>query len=161
MAMMLTLGTVRAAFINDAAPAFTLKDLDGKGQSLKEYEGQVVFVNFWASWCPPCKQEFPEINELANEYKGQGLKVFAINVDKKVDRVNAFLEKIRVKPDALSILLDPIAGVVAQYVARSMPTSFVIDQKGIIRFVHFGYSEKDPAKWRMEVDQLLKEGRKK
>lgn len=151
---------IRAAFIGNTAPAFTLKSLSGAEKSLKDYQGQVVFVNFWASWCPPCKQEFPELNELANEYKSNGLAVLAINVDKSADRVQSFLEKMKVTPDAIQILLDPQAKVVASYVARSMPSSFIIDQKGVIQFVHFGYSEKDPAKWRAEIDQLLKVGKK-
>lgn len=145
----------RAAFINEAAPAFTLSDLSGQQTSLKDLKGKVVFVNFWASWCPPCKQEFPELNELANEYEGHKVRVLAINLDKKKQRVDDFLAKMKVTPHALTILLDPGAGVVADYVARSMPSSFIIDQKGIIRFVHFGYSEKDPAKWRSEINQLL------
>ncbi len=148
---------VRAAFINDSAPAFTLKDLSGEDRSLKDFAGQVVFINFWASWCPPCKKEFPEINELANEYKDHNVRVLAIILDKSLERVAGFLEKMNVDPGAVIILQDPSAKVVANYVARSMPTSFVVDHKGIIRFVHFGYDDKDPAKWRAEIDALLPE----
>lgn len=144
----------KAAFINDPAPEFTLNTLEGKKTSLSDYKGELVFINFWASWCPPCKQEFPEINELANEYKGQGLHVLAINLDKSPDRVEKYLEKIKVNPDALVILSDPDAKVVADYVARSMPSSFIVDGKGIIRFVHFGYGPKDPIKWREEIESL-------
>ncbi len=151
---------IRDAFIGNTDPEFTLKSFSGAEISLKDFQGQVVFVNFWASWCPPCKQEFPELNELSNEYKTNGLVVLAINVDKSADRVQAFLEKMKITPDAIQILLDPQAKAVANYVARSMPSSFLVDQKGVIQFVHFGYSEKDPAKWRAEIDGLLKNQKK-
>ncbi len=102
-----------------------------------------------------------ELNELANEYKDNGVHVLAVNLDKSPDRVTAFMEKIGVSPKALLILRDPDAKVVAAYVARSMPTSFIIDKSGVIRFVHFGYSDKDPLKWRQEIDELIKESVKK
>lgn len=149
------LAPLKAAFVNDSAPDFTLSTLDGKQVSLKDHRGKVVFVNFWASWCPPCKKEFPELNELANEYKDQKFVLLAVNLDKSADRVRDFLAKMKVAPKSIVILLDPAAKVVADYIARSMPSSFVIDSKGIIRFVHFGYGEKDPAKWRQEIDSLL------
>ena len=156
--LMLMGATARAAFINDPAPGFTLKDMDGRDVSLAEFKGKdVVLVNFWASWCPPCKQEFPELAELANEYKGHGARVLAINLDKSADRVEKFLEKMRVKPGAMGILLDPKSEVVAKYVARSMPSSFIIDRNGAIRYVHFGFSDKDPVKWRQEINALLAE----
>ena len=147
------------AFINDPAPAFSLPDFDGKTVSLSAYQGNIVLVNFWASWCPPCKKEFPELNELANEYKGQKFSLVAISLDKKKEHVEKFLEKNKITVDALKVLWDPDAKVVADYVARSMPTSFILDKTGKIRFVHFGYSEQDPAKWRIEIDQLLSEGK--
>ena len=147
----------QAAFVNDPAPDFALKDMSGVERKLSDYKGEVVLVNFWASWCPPCKKEFPELAELANEYKDHKFRVLAINLDKSQEQVAKFLAKTAVKPGALIILLDPAARVVANYVARSMPSSFIVDSKGIIRFVHFGYGEKDPAKWRTEIDQLLAE----
>lgn len=154
--MLLTLAAAsHAAFINDPAPAFSLTALDGKTVALADLKGDVVFVNFWASWCPPCKKEFPEINELANEYKGHRVTVVAINLDKARERVEKFLEKMKVTPAALRILMDPDGKVVSSYVARSMPSSFIIDQNGVIRFVHFGYSDKDPMKWRQEINSLL------
>ncbi|MCG3204686.1 MAG: Thiol-disulfide oxidoreductase ResA [Elusimicrobia bacterium] len=154
-------GFSQAAFINDPAPAFALKSMDGKEVKLSDFDGMVVLVNFWASWCPPCKKEFPELNELANEYKGQGAKVVGINLDKSVSRVEKFLEKVGSKPDAMIILLDPDSKVVANYVARSMPSSFIVDKNGVIRYVHFGFNDKDPLKWRSEINGLLAEERKK
>lgn len=143
-----------AAFVNDPAPSFSLKAMDGKDIRLEDFRGEVVLVNFWASWCPPCKQEFPELNELANEYKGEKVKVLGINLDKSQERVEKYLEKIKIKPSSMIILLDPEAKVVANYVARSMPSSFIVDQQGVIRFVHFGFSESDPVKWRKEIESL-------
>jgi peroxiredoxin len=149
--------TASAAFINEQAPDFSLKNGAGENVTLAQFRGDVVFVNFWASWCPPCKQEFPELSELANEYKGQEVHVLAISVDKSIERVQKFIEKSKLTPRALMVLHDHKSEVIAQYGARSMPSSFIIDKKGVIRFVHFGFNEKDPAKWRAEINTLREE----
>lgn len=145
-----------AAFIGDPAPEFSLPSLNKTQVSLGDFKGDVVFVNFWASWCPPCKQEFPELNKLADEYKDKKFKMLAINLDKSQARVEKYLKSIGVEKFNMEILLDPDSKVVASYVARSMPSSFVIDKNGTIKFVHFGFNKKDPPKWREELDSLLK-----
>ncbi len=149
----------QAASINKPAPAFTLKDINGADVSLADSKGkEIVFVNFWATWCPPCNQEFPQLSDLADEYKAKGVRVLAINIDKKRDVVDKFLAKLKSKPDAMKILLDPGSTVVAAYDIEAMPSSFIIDKKGDIRFSHLGYTEKDPQKWRGEINGLLSVG---
>ncbi len=157
-ALMLMVGPVFSAGTDKPAPEFSLKDLEGNQVELKALRGSVVLVNFWATWCPPCNVEFPELNSLAKEYQTEKFKVLAINVDKKPAAVQKFLAKPINRPLVLTVLLDPESAVVAKYEAEAMPSSYIIDRKGNVRFIHTGYNVKDPAKWREEVKRLLSEG---
>ncbi|MCC7202093.1 MAG: TlpA family protein disulfide reductase [Nitrospirae bacterium] len=145
------------AWLNDRAPDFSLQDRYGKTISLGDMKGRVVFVNFWANWCPPCKKEFPELNKLSKKYKEADFVILAINLDKQRANVDDFLGKL---PEPLSdrmiILLDPRSRVVSSYGARAMPTSFIIDKQETIRYVHLGFNESDPGKWITEIDSLIK-----
>lgn len=145
------------AWINDKAPDFSLQDLYGKQVAIGNLKGKVVFINFWANWCPPCKKEFPELNKLAKKYNDSDMVILAVNIDKKRNNVDEFLGKL---PEPLSkkmfVLLDPQSKVVSSYAVRAMPTSFIIDKEETIRYVHLGFSETDPDKWITEVDSLLK-----
>lgn len=155
MALILAAANLNAAFVNDPAPDFTLNNLEGKPVSLTDFKGRVVLINFWASWCPPCKKEFPELHALAQEMAGKPFSLVAINLDKSQNRVEKFLEKFQPVSKTMTILLDPDQKTVAAYVARSMPSSFIIDASGTIRYVHFGFSDQDPPKWRKEINDLL------
>jgi len=141
------------------APDFTLQSVDGASISLKELRGKVVFIDFWASWCPPCKKEFPEIDRLLKNITDPDFAVLAINVDKKRAHAEDFLSTFKGGlSDRLHVLLDPGATVIPEYNALAMPTSFIIDRAGIIRYIHFGFNESDPEKWVTEVEGLLSEG---
>jgi peroxiredoxin len=145
-----------AASVKDVAPGFTLQDMNGTEVGLNDFKGkEIVFLNFWADWCPPCHQEFPKLNELADAYAPHGVRVLAINVDKNKERVDKFLQKMKIKPVALTILLDLISKVVAAYDVEAMPSSIIIDKSGVVRFVHLGFTDKDPMEWRQELDNLL------
>ena len=146
-----------AAWINDKAPDFTLQELNGKQVSLESFKGKVVFINFWANWCPPCKEEFPELNKLTKKYKDSDMLLLAINIDKNRSNVDEFLGKLQ-EPlfNKMFVLLDPKSTVVSSYSARAMPTSFIVDKEGTIRYVHLGFGESDPGKWVTEIDTLLK-----
>jgi peroxiredoxin len=146
----------RAAWVNDAAPGFTLRDLKGNQVSLDGFKGKVVFINFWASWCRPCKKEFPELNKLAERYKEAGFTVLAVNIDKKRKNADEFLSHYRPVSQSMVILLDPDSTVVSSYGARAMPSSFVVDRSGVIRYVHLGFREENPASWVSEIESLLK-----
>ena len=145
-----------AAWINDRAPDFTLTDIDGDSISLKDVTGKVVYINFWATWCHPCRKELPELNRLAKKYENSDFIILAINIDKRRSFVDEFLRKYNL-PTAkkLHILLDPSAIAVSAYNARAMPTSFIVDKTGIIRYVHLGFREQDPRQWVLEVKKLL------
>jgi peroxiredoxin len=145
-----------AVIVNKKAPDFTLSGLDGKAVSLNEFKGRVVFLDFWASWCAPCKKEMPELNKLAEKFNDADMAVVAVSVDKKKEHAGAFMSTIPGVSRRFVALHDPEASVVSAYMAQAMPTSFIIDRAGVIRFVHFGYRESDPADWVKEIDSLLK-----
>ena len=146
-----------AGWIGTAAPDFTLEDKNGQSVSLNSYKGKVVFINFWASWCTPCKKELPELNSFIGLYGSSEIVVLAINIDKKRAHADDFLKKITRLNKNITVLYDPSSTVIPLYKARAMPTSFIIDRDGLIRHVHFGYNKDDPEKWVTEVDALLKE----
>jgi len=146
-----------AAWLNDRAPDFSLRDITGKTVTLESLKGRVLFINFWASWCPPCKKETPELDKLAGKYKDTDLTVLAVNIDKTKDKADDFLERIGLlNSNHFTILLDPQSSVVSSYGARAMPTSFIVDRNGTIRYVHLGFNESDPSRWTNEVESLVK-----
>lgn len=144
------------ASINDKSPDFSLQDIKGNKAALANLKGKVVYINFWASWCPPCKEEFPELNKLAEKYKDSDFIILAVNVDKVKSNMDDFLSKMPLPSKNMIILVDPKASVVSSYNARAMPTSFIVDKEGVIRYMHLGFNEKDPEKWVKEIESILK-----
>ena len=112
------------------APDFQLKDLQGKPVSLGELRGKVVLVNFWATWCPPCREEMPSMEALHRQFKDQGLVLLAINVEE--DGVEAVTEFLKGKDYTFPILFDPEAEVQSSYQVYRFPETFVIDRNGTI-----------------------------
>jgi len=100
-----------AGLVNKKAPDFTLNGLDGKAVSLGEYKGRVVFLDFWASWCPPCKKEMPEINKLAEKFKDSDMAVVGVSVDKKKEHAGTFISTIPGVSKRLTVLHDPESSV--------------------------------------------------
>jgi len=156
VAVLLVASLSQARMINEAAPEFTLKDLNGKAVSLKDLRGKVVFIDFFASWCGPCKKEFPEINAIIKRYSDSDVAFVAVNVDKKRSHVEDFLAQIPNLSSRFIVLLDTDSAVISSYNARAMPTSFILDRTGIVRYIHFGFRESDPGSWTEEIDKLLK-----
>lgn len=127
-------GVREAPEIGAIAPRFTLQDIQGTEISLSNQRGKVVLINFWATWCPPCLQEMPGIQNIYEQYDGD-LVVLAIDNDEPLDLVKDFQEELGL---TFNILMDPGARVQLQYQIRSYPTSLFVDEKGIIQFVHIG-----------------------
>jgi thiol-disulfide isomerase/thioredoxin len=114
----------------------------------------VVYVDFWASWCKPCKQSFPFLNDLQQRYRKNGLVVLAINLDKDPEQARQFLQHI---PARFTVAFDQ-QGVTAQsFHVQGMPSSYLIDRKGNIRARHIGFREEDKDKLEQAVASLLKE----
>ncbi len=118
-----------------AAPDFTLPAASGEWVSLSDYRGQVVLVNFWATWCPPCKAEMPTINTFYQTHRHEGFVVLAVNAQEDAQTVNAFMEA---HGFSFPVLLDQQAEVMNRYHVRGLPTTFIIDREGIIRHIQSG-----------------------
>jgi len=145
-----------ASWRNRKAPDFELVDINGRRVALSEMRGKVVFIDFWASWCPPCKQEFPELEKLTSQYRDSPFVTLAVSEDKVRSNVNRFTANYPELPPNLIVLLDHRSKAIKKYSVLAMPTSFIIDSSGVIRYIHYGYRESDPEAWRREIDTLLK-----
>jgi thiol-disulfide isomerase/thioredoxin len=157
LALVLAAGGLPAAEINTPAPRVTVATTRGQRRLLAEYKGKVVFLNFWASWCGPCAVELPQLNRLAASYKGKKVRVLAINVDKNRAAAKRLLAKLGLTAPAFELFWDTQSKAVSAFDAQTMPSSYVLDPRGIVRYVHSGYKPQDPAAWRREINQCLKE----
>jgi thiol-disulfide isomerase/thioredoxin len=138
-----------------AAPNCVLK-LAPSGQSISidKFRGKVVYVDFWASWCAPCLLSFPFMNQLQRSYAGQGLQVMAINMDEKPDNAQQFLAE---HPASFSVAMGPNPQCAKDFGVADMPSSFLVDRKGIIRGEHAGFRPGDVNQLRGLVERLLAE----
>lgn len=111
------------------APDFTLKDLSGKTVSLERLEGKVVFLNFWATWCPPCVVEMPSMEKLHKEFSNDGLVILAINYRETPEQVEAFIKRHKL---TFTTILDPDGSVFELYQAWALPVTTIINKRGEI-----------------------------
>lgn len=136
------------------APSFSLRSLTGEEFSSSSLSGQVVYVDFWASWCGPCKHTLPWMSEIQRKFSAQGLKVVAINLDTDPAAAQRALKDIDV---AYQVLLDPEKKAVSLFEPPKMPSSFLIDRHGKVRLVHGGFRAGDEAALEEEIARLIKE----
>ena len=136
-----------------AAPDFRLADLSGKQVGLSDYKGKVVVVDFWASWCGPCREELPVLERLNKTYAEQGLVVLGVNIDNQASAAKDFLKKL---PVTFTVVHDSEKQVAKQFAPPTMPSSYIIDRSGKVRHVHAGYKASDAAKIEAEIKALLK-----
>jgi thiol-disulfide isomerase/thioredoxin len=140
------------------APDFNLPARAGGTMSLSKLKGQVVMINFWASYCGPCRQEMPLLEQMSKKYKPLGFTLLGVNVDEDVKDAEAWLTKANMSP-TFPILLDQkhvVRNQYAQY-GEVMPMSVFIDRKGNIRNVHRGYKPGDESAYLDQIRSLLKE----
>ncbi|MBL7165624.1 MAG: TlpA family protein disulfide reductase [Dehalococcoidales bacterium] len=123
------------AELDKPAPDFTLKDLDGNTVRLSDLRGKVVFLNFWATWCPPCRAEMPDIEKVHRKYKDQDVVVLGIDLRESASTVRRFVED---GGYTWAFLLDTTGYVGSIYRVSAIPTSYFVDKKGIIRAVAIG-----------------------
>jgi thiol-disulfide isomerase/thioredoxin len=135
-------------------PLFSTQGESGASMSLAELRGKVVYLDFWASWCPPCRMSFPQLEQLRVELAPRGFEVLAVNVDEFEADALKFLEEI---PVSYPVVHDA-AGLSPQaYGILGMPTGYLIDREGVIRLVHQGFRRNDGAKLKVEIIKLLGE----
>ncbi len=125
----------RPPLVGGPAPPFTLNDLEGRPVNLMDYQGKVVLLTFWATWCEPCKKEMPEIEAAYEQHKDQGFVVLAVNFGENPDPARSFAHHGRL---TFPVLLDPSVKVASRYGVVSLPVSFFINSNGIVRERVFG-----------------------
>jgi cytochrome c biogenesis protein CcmG, thiol:disulfide interchange protein DsbE len=138
--------------ISVKAPDFILRDMQGKDIALSSLKGKVVLLNFWATWCPPCKAEMPAMNKLYNEIKARGFEVVAVSTDNSLSTIRDYLAKNRVD---FPILHDEKKSVSKQYRVFSMPTTFLIDRNGTIVEKFYGEYDWTDSDVRKQIEKLL------
>jgi peroxiredoxin len=137
-----------------AAPDFTLRSAQGPSLRLHEQRGQVVLVNFWASWCGPCRQEMPHLSSLYEKYRSAGFVLLAVNIDDDAQHGAATAARWGLR---FPVLLDSDKRVTRLYDLGSMPATVLIDRDGRVRHLHRGYREGMEQAYEQQVRQLLKE----
>lgn len=133
-------------------PALALKDLSGKTHNLKQYKDQVVLVQFWATYCTPCRTEMPSMNRLQNKLKGKNFKILAIDMAEETEEVLAFVKEV--KPE-FTILLDTDGSVLQQWKVFAAPANFIIGKDGKIKYTLYGGVEWDSDKIVKKLTELM------
>ena len=126
------------------APAVMADNTESTPFDLSQYEGKVVVLDFWASWCGPCRRSFPWLNEMHTRYASDGLVIIGVNLDASHDDAAEFLEEY---PADFGIYFDPGAALATEYEVEAMPSSFVIGRDGRIKATHRGFTVKQPAEY--------------
>jgi peroxiredoxin len=137
-----------------AAPDFASKSDSGRNVRLSELRGQVVLINFWASWCGPCRQELPLLNKIYAQYRSAGFVLLAVNVDDNRKDADAMLKRLGLR---FPTLFDGGKNVAKLYGVDMMPATLVIDRDGRVRYVHRGYYDGYEKKYEQQVRELLKQ----
>ena len=144
-----------AATVSGPAPSFALQSNGGQQVALSSLKGKVVMVNFWATWCVPCRQEMPHLQALYQKYNGLGFELLAVNVEKNnAEGARKWLEET---PVTFPVLFDPENQVTKLYKVQTMPSTVLIGRDGTMRFIHHGYKPGYENDYQTEVRALLRE----
>lgn len=149
-------GAAQAAMpaVGSIAPGFTLKSDNGKNLKLGELRGQVVMINFWATWCSPCRQEIPHLNRLQERYRKAGFALLGINIDDQPRAAREMMQKLGV---VFPVLFDTDKRVSRLYDVGAMPSTLLIDRDGRIRYIHLGYRPGYEIQYDNQIRELLKQ----
>ena len=147
-------GLASSGLEGQTAPDFALKSSTGENMRLSEYRGDVVMVNFWATWCGPCRQEMPLLDELYQRYSRVGFNLLGVNLDDDSRRAMQMIEELGVN---FPVLFDARKQVSELYDVDAMPVTVIIDRGGTVRYVHQGYKPGYEDKYLTQIRSLLRE----
>ncbi|PPE70288.1 TlpA family protein disulfide reductase [Caldimonas thermodepolymerans] len=143
-----------AVTLQSPAPDFTLRAMQGGNLRLKEQVGQVVMINFWATWCGPCREEMPHLNRLYEKYRNSGFVVLAVNIDDDARQAESMAARLGLK---FPVLLDTAKQVSKLYDLKAMPSTVMVDRDGRVRYLHRGYLSGYEQTYEKQIRELLKE----
>lgn len=154
LATALCCGATQAEIKQGMAPDFTLGSNHGENLRLSEFRGEVVMINFWASWCGPCRQEMPILDELYAQYQPLGFTILGVNVEEDSDKAKALLKDI---PVSFPVLFDNQSMVSKLYDVVAMPSTVLVDRDGNVRYLHHGYKPGYENTYQEQVRALVRE----
>jgi peroxiredoxin len=153
-ALALAGGGQAAVTVKGHAPDFTLRSMNGPNLRLQEQRGRVVMVNFWATWCGPCRQEMPHLNRLYGKYRDAGFTLLGVNIDEDQGKATHLAARLGLQ---FPVLLDTDKKVSRMYDLSTMPSTLLIDRDGRVRYVHLGYRDGYEDTYEKQIRELLKE----
>jgi thiol-disulfide isomerase/thioredoxin len=155
LALAMFASATTAAEVSAPAPAFSLPQLQTRNSvALQEQRGRVVLLDFWASWCAPCRESLPQYAKLREEFARDDFEVIAVSLDENIDDALDFLKQY---PLDYLVLHDPEGTVASAYALKGMPSSYLIDRNGVLRSQHVGFQMKDLAPLRAKIAELVAE----
>jgi len=152
LAATLLAGSATAVGVGEAAPPFSLATPQGETVALERLRGQVVYVDFWASWCGPCKRSFPWMNDLVARYGRDGFTIVAVNVDKKAEDAQRFLAAT---PARFTVVYDAAGATPSAYAVKGMPSSYLVDRSGRVVMVEQGFRDEQKPAVEARIRELL------
>ncbi|MEM1262571.1 MAG: TlpA disulfide reductase family protein [Pseudomonadota bacterium] len=156
VALLLILPTFAAADLAEQRPApdFTLDSFSGDTLSLTDFRGDVIMINFWATWCGPCREEMPILDELYSRYNRAGFQLLGVNIDDEPQRAKDMIAELGV---SFPVLFDSSKQVSELYAVQAMPVSVMVDRQGMVRYVHHGYKPGYEDKYLDQIRELIRE----
>ena len=145
-----------AGLVGQPAPDFALRSWQGENVRLSEHSGEVVLINFWATWCGPCRMEMPLLDEIYGKYRRAGLVLFSVNIDEP-GNIEAAREMAKTLRVSYPVLFDERKDVSRAYQASSMPLTVLIDRAGVVRYVSEGYKAGYETRYTDKLRELLNE----
>lgn len=151
IAFTLLITTLSLSALAKSAVDFELPTRDST-VSLNQYKGKVVYLDFWASWCSPCIDSFPWMEEMQKKYRDKGVVFLAVNLDKERADADRFL---LANPVGFTVAFDGEGSIAKKYELMGMPSAFVIDREGVIQHTHIGFNKRDAADYELHIQSLL------
>ncbi|HTJ17152.1 MAG TPA: TlpA disulfide reductase family protein [Steroidobacteraceae bacterium] len=146
--------TASADIVGKPAPDFALRSMQGPSMRLSEHLGEVVVINFWATWCGPCRQEMPLLDALYGKYKQAGLVLLSVNIDEKVEPAIEMAQTLKV---SYPVLFDARKEVSRAFDVGAMPVTVLVDRAGVVRYVSEGYKPGYEKRYTDKLRELLNE----